>query len=92
MILKLKVKDKKKKRIIAWIQKSKEFDDNIQQVFQFFEGKVKISKWSWFSRYYKVSSKNPAMILSMFSTIQDLIPDIYFNLEESIEIEDFPNN
>ncbi|MHA2036179.1 MAG: hypothetical protein ACW98X_07085 [Promethearchaeota archaeon] len=91
MILKLKVKDKKKKRIVAWIQRTRDFDDNLQQIFKFFEGKVKISKWSWFSRYYKVSSENPAMILSMFSTVQDLIPDIYFSLDDSIEIEDLPS-
>ncbi|GAH36636.1 unnamed protein product, partial [marine sediment metagenome] len=88
MILKLNVKNKKKKRIIAWIQKDKDFDDNINQIFRFFEDKVKISKWSRFTRYYIVSSEIPAVILSMFSTIQDLIPDIYFNNEEPIEIED----
>jgi len=91
MILKLNVKNKKKKRIVAWIQKHKEFDDSINQIFRFFEDKIKISKRSRFSRYYIVSSENPAVILSMFSTIQDLIPDIYFNIEEPIEIEDLSN-
>ena len=91
MILKLNVKNKKKKRIVAWIQKDKDFDDNINQILRFFEDKVKISKWSRFTRYYIVSSETPAVILSMFSTIQDLIPDIYFNNEEPIEIEDLSN-
>ena len=91
MILKLKVKNNKKKRIVAWIQKDKDFDDSIRQLFRFFDDKIKISKRSRFTRYYIVSSENPVVILSLFSTIQDLIPDIYFNSEEPIEIEDLSN-
>ncbi len=91
MILKLKVKNNKKRRIVAFIQKDKDFDDSIHQLFRFFEDKIKISKLSRFTRYYIVSSENPATILSLFSTIQDLIPDIYFNIEEPIEIEDLSN-
>ncbi|MHA2283289.1 MAG: hypothetical protein ACXAC5_20805 [Promethearchaeota archaeon] len=90
--MKLKVKNNRKKSIVAWIQKSKEFDESLHQIFQFFKDEVRISKWSRFTRFYIVSSENPAMILSMFSTIQELIPDIYFNIEEPIEIEDLPKN
>jgi hypothetical protein len=92
MILKLKVKNDKKRRIVAFIQKNKDFDDSIHQLFRFFEDKIKISKLSRFTRYYIVSSDNPATILSLFSTIQDLIPDIYFNIEKPIEIEELSNN
>jgi hypothetical protein len=92
MILKLNVKNKKKKRIVAWIQKSKAFDDSLQQLFRFFKDKIRISKWSRFTRYYIISSENPGIILSMFSTVQELIPDIYFDQEESIEIEDLTSN
>ena len=92
MILKLKVKNNKKKSIVAWIQKDKDFDDSLQQIFRFFKDKVRISKWSKLTRFYIVSSENPAMILSIFSTIQDLIPDIYFNTEEPIEIDDLHSN
>ena len=91
MILKLKVKKNKKRRIVAFIQKDKDFNDSIHQILRFFENKVRISKLSRFTRYYKVSSESPATILSLFSTVQDLIPDIYFNIEESIEIEDLSN-
>ncbi len=91
MILKLNIKNNKKKRIVAWIQKDKDFDDSIHQLFRFFEDKIRISKLSRFTRYYIVSSDNPATILSLFSTIQDLIPDIYFNIEKPIEIEDISN-
>ena len=92
MILKLKVKNKKKKSIVAWIQKDNDFDDSLHQIFRFFKDKIRISKWSKITKYYIVSSENPAMILSLFSTIQDLIPDIYFNQEESPEIEDLVSN
>jgi hypothetical protein len=92
MILKLKVKNKKNRRIVAWIQKSKDFGDNLQQIFQFFKNKVKISKLSRFTRFYIVSSKNPAIILSIYSAVQDLIPDIYFDIEEPVEIDDLSHN
>ena len=92
MKLKLKVKNNKKRKIVAYIQKDKDFDESIHQLFRFFENKIRISKLSRLTRYYIVSSENPAMVLSLFSTIQDLIPDIYFNTEESIEIEDLSNS
>ena len=92
MILKLKIKNNKSKRIVAWIQKNKDFGDNINQIFRFFEDKVKISKLSRYTRYYIVSAENPAVILSLFSAVQDLIPDIYFNADEPIEIEDLTSN
>jgi len=92
MILKLKVKRNKKKSLVAWIQKDKDFDDNISQVFRFFEDQIKISKLSRFTRYYIVSSENPAVILSLFSTLQDLIPETYFNIEEPVEIGDLSSS
>ena len=92
MKLKLKVKTNKKRKIVAYIQKDKDFDESIHQLFRFFENKIRISKLSKLTRYYIVSSENPAVILSLFSAAQDLIPDIYFSTEESIEIEDLPTN
>jgi hypothetical protein len=58
------------------------------QLFQLFKESLKISKISKISRYYVVTSENPAIILSLFSAIQELIPEVYFNEEESIEVED----
>ena len=79
MKLKLKVKNNKKRKIVAYIQKDKDFDESIHQLFRFFENKIRISKLSKLTRYYIVSSENPAVILSLFSAAQDLIPDIYFS-------------
>lgn len=87
MILKLIIKNKKKNKkhqIIAWIQKNKIFEDNINQIFQFFKDNIKISAKRRFYNYYKVSSDNPAIMMSLFSTVHDLIPDVYFNSEEPI--------
>ncbi len=92
MKLKLKVKNNKKRKIVAFIQKDKDFDESIHQLFRFFRNKLRISKLSRFRRYYIVSSENPATILSLFSAVQDLIPDIYFDTEEPLEIEDLPSN
>jgi hypothetical protein len=91
MKLKLNIKGKKKRRLVAWIQKSKEFNDNAHQIFRFFKDKIKISKLSKILNYYIVSSENPGIILSLFSTIQELIPEVYFNLEESLGIKESIN-
>ena len=88
MKLKLKVKGNEKRRLVAWIQKSKEFDESAHQIFRFFKDKIKISKLSKITKYYVVSSENPGIILSLFSTIQELIPEVFFNFEESIGIEE----
>lgn len=91
MKLKLKIKGKKKRRLVAWIQKSKEFNDSTHQIFRFFKDRIKISKLSKITKYYVVSSENPGVIISLFSTIQELIPEVFFNIEESLEIEDSIN-
>jgi hypothetical protein len=91
MKLKLKVKERKKRSLIAWIQKNKDFNESIQQLFRFFKDKIKISKLSKITRYYIISSENPGIILSLHSAIQDLIPDVYFNTEDSIEVSEIMN-
>ena len=91
MKLKLKVKERKKKRLVAWIQKNKDFDDNIQELFRFFKDKIKISKLSKITNYYIISSENPGIILSLHSTIQDLIPEVYFNSEDCFEENEIMN-
>jgi len=90
LILKIKPnKPSRKKRIIAWIQKNSEFKDDILQFFQIFKENIQILKLSKISRHYIVTSKNPAIILNLFTSIQESIPQVYFNNENSIEIEDF---
>ncbi|MFX1392072.1 MAG: hypothetical protein ACFFAH_00730 [Promethearchaeota archaeon] len=87
MILKLIVKNNnksKRNQITAWIQKHKDFESDIGQVFQFFKNNIKISEKRRFYKYYKVSSDNPAIIMSLFSTVYDLIPEIYFKAEECV--------
>ena len=87
MILKLIVKNNnklKRNKIIVWIQKHKDFDNDISQIFQFFKNNIKISEKRRLYRYYKVSSDNPAIMISLFSTIHDLIPEIYFKAKECV--------
>ena len=90
LVLKIKPnKPSKKKRIIVWIQKKSDLNDDVQQLLQLFKDKIKISKLSKFLRFYIVTSTNPAIILNIFSSIQESIPDVYFRNENSIRIEDF---
>ena len=87
MILKLIVKNNnklKRNKIIVWIQKHKDFDNDISQIFQFFKNNIKISEKRRLCKYYKVSSDNPAIMMSLFSTLHDLIPEIYFKTEDCV--------
>ncbi|MFW9971896.1 MAG: hypothetical protein ACFFDF_17035 [Candidatus Odinarchaeota archaeon] len=89
LILKIKSnKRSKKKRLVAWIKKNSDFEDDIIQILRVFKDDIKLPKIGKILRYYIVTSRNPAIILNMFSTIQEIIPDIYFNNEDPIEIED----
>lgn len=93
MIVKTKVKtDKKhnKKVIIVWIQKHKDFDADIQEILKFFKDQITYSIKSRIYDYYRITSNNPAIMLSLISSVYELIAEGYFNTEESIEIQDLP--
>ena len=92
MILKLKIRQNKKRNrneIYAWVQRHKDFKGDIEQIFQFFQDQIRYKKVRRLHKYFKVTSENQAIMMSFFSTIQDLIPEIYFKSEESIDIEEY---
>ncbi|MFW9952696.1 MAG: hypothetical protein ACFFKA_21450 [Candidatus Thorarchaeota archaeon] len=92
MILKLKIKSNhatNKKQIFVWIQKNKEFKNDIDQLLQFFKDNTKIKTVYRLHKYYKITSRNPAIMLSLLNTIQELIPEMYFPSNDSIDIENF---
>ena len=92
MILKLKIRQNKKRNrndIYAWVQRHEDFKSDIEQTFQFFQDQLTYKKIWRFHIYYKITSENPAIMISLISTLQDLIPEIYFNSEESIDIEEY---
>ena len=93
MILKLKIKSNiktKKKQIFVWIEKNKEFKEDIQQLVQFFKDQIQVKKRLGIHIYYKITSDNPAIMLSLLTTVQELIPDIYFNPNDSKNVEEYP--
>ncbi|MHA2288496.1 MAG: hypothetical protein ACXABG_06895 [Promethearchaeota archaeon] len=93
MILKLKIKSNsktKKKQIFVWIEKNKEFKEDIQDLIGFFKDQIQVKKRLGIHIYYKITSNNPAIMLSVLNTIQELIPDIYFNPNDSFNIEEYP--
>ena len=68
-----------------------DIDKDIQQLFEFFKENVKISKIRRLHEFYKITSDNPAIMLNMFSTIQELIPEVYFKEEDtSVETGETP--
>ena len=93
MILKLKIKTNiktKKKQIFVWIEKNKEFKEDVQQLIDFFKDQIQVKKRLGPHVYYKMTSDNPAIMLSLLTTVQELIPDIYFNPNESVNVEEYP--
>jgi hypothetical protein len=92
MILKLKIKSNnktKKKQIFVWIEKNKEFKEDVQQLIQFFKEQIQVKKRIGFHIYYKITSEKPAIMLSLLTTVQELIPDIYFNTNQSVDVEEY---
>ncbi|NHJ23215.1 MAG: hypothetical protein EAX89_01470 [Candidatus Lokiarchaeota archaeon] len=90
MILKLKIKSNhttNKKQIFVWIQNNKEFKNDIDQLLQFFKDNTKIKTIYKLHKYYKITSRNPAIMLSLLSTIQEIIPEIYFTSDGTIDLE-----
>ena len=91
MILKLKIQnkrlDKKNKRISVWIQKKKEMKDDMNQLFEFFKQNIQISERIRLHKYYRITSQSPAIIFSLVSTMNELIPEIFFKSEAPIEEE-----
>ena len=93
MILKLKIKSNiktKKKQIFVWIEKNKEFKEDVQQLIDFFKDQIQVKKRLGLHVYYKMTSDNPAIMLSLLSTVEELIPDIYFKPNDSVNLEEYP--
>jgi hypothetical protein len=89
MKLKLKINPKnRKKKMVVWIQKNKDLDDNALQICRFFKDEIKFSKMSRILRYHIISSSNPGVILSLFSSIQELIPETFFFSQDSKDLEE----
>lgn len=96
MIIKIKINAKrspiKKNQIVAWIQRNKEIESDIKQLFQFFKNQMKVSKKRRILPYYRISSETPAILLSFFSALQEILPEAYFNEADSVEFEESFNS
>jgi hypothetical protein len=96
MNIKLKIKaqksTKKKEQIVVWIQRTEKIENDIKQLFQFFKDQMKVSKTRRILPYYRISSEKPAIMLSFFSALQEILPETYFNDVDSIEFEESFNS
>jgi hypothetical protein len=93
MILKLKIKSNNKAdktQLYVWIEKNKEFEDDAQQLIQFFKDQIQVKTKQGLHTYYKITSDNPAIMLSLLTAVQELIPDIYFSTNQSLDLEEVP--
>jgi hypothetical protein len=67
-----------KEKLVLWIKKDKDLLEEIEQILNFFEENISVEEKQRLSRYYVISSKNPAIILSLSSAIQDIVAEEYF--------------
>ena len=92
MILKLKIKSNRTdNRIVVWIQKNAKIESDLLQIFDFFNENIKISQIRVIHKYYKISSENPAIMMSLISTIHEIIPEVYFPSEDLIKEAEYVN-
>lgn len=85
MIVKYRIKRNKKSEnnnMIVWIQKQEALESDIQQVLLYFEKDIVIKTIRRFHKYYKISSNKPIIMISIISTLHELIPEIFFNEED----------
>ena len=86
MKFKLKIKREKNKgyRLVLYLRKNTEMERDVKSLFNFFKDNISILNSRRIFRFYKITSKNAAIMLSLCSAINEIIPEIYFNLEESL--------
>jgi len=91
MILKYKIKrDKKSKNnnIIVWVQKQKDLESDIQQILLVFEKDISIKTLRRWHKYYKITSNKAIIMISIISTLHELIPEVFFNEEDLTSVEE----
>jgi len=91
MIVKLRIKsDKKSKKtkLFVWIQKLADVEKDIQQVIIFYKNDLTVKNIRRYHKYYKITSDSPAIMISLLTTINELIPEMYFNSEDLSNMEE----
>ena len=84
IIKKDKVSDQNK--ISLWIQVKEEIKQDLKQIIDFFNKDIKITTKRRFCKCYKIESDKPAIIISFLSTLQEIIPEIYFATEGPLTV------
>jgi len=91
MILKIQIKrDKKSKKskMFIWIRKQADVESDIQQAILFYKNDLSVKTARRYHIYHKITSDKAAIMISLLATINELIPDIYFNSEELSSVEE----
>lgn len=75
MILKLKLNRENERQIVIWVQDIQELKRDIEDILRFFQDQISVKKRIRFNKGYKITSTNPAIMISLHSTILDLIAE-----------------
>ena len=74
-----------------WIQKRGDVENDLQQVISFYKNDLTVRTKVRFHKYHKITSDKPAIMISLLSTINELIPEVYFNSEDYSSVEEKVN-
>jgi hypothetical protein len=66
------------------IERDSKIEEDLKDLFKFFKESIEISKIRRLHKYYKIKSSNLAIIISLLSTILELIPEAVVVNEASV--------
>ncbi|MBD3214632.1 MAG: hypothetical protein GF311_18620 [Candidatus Lokiarchaeota archaeon] len=69
---------------IMLIERDSKIEEDLKDLFKFFKESIEISKIRRLHKYYKIKSSNLAIIISLLSTILELIPEAVVVNEASV--------
>lgn len=69
---------------ILLIERNSKIESNLKDLFNYFEDDITISRIRRFHKYYRVKAPNLAIIISLVSTILELIPEAVIMEESNI--------
>ena len=91
MIVKIQIKrdkNSKKSKMFIWIRKQGDVESDIQQAILFYTNDLSVKTARRYHKYHKITSDKPAILISLLTMINELIPEIYFNSEELSSLEE----
>lgn len=63
------------KNHIIWIEQNSSIEKDLRELFKFFGENIAVSRTRRIHKYYRIKSPNLAILISVISTILEIIPE-----------------